>query len=541
MNFNKVWIIAKSLLLSQLRATATGRRMGSIRSIIRKPRILALIDVAAFLIVSVLTYYIASLTTGTSFQAQLQSYVQSAIVIMPALLIAMVLLFGLIFEITSSYQFSSSDSVNWLPVTASEYVLASTLSLLIYYSVVPIIVIAGLFSLALTFGLVQAWELATLLSLFGVFLSASVLEVIRAVLNRFTSSFYKKGGQAAIAVRAIAGVFILVAFQIMFYPTFYTRFIGEISSNFGASWFIPILWASVSVAAFMSGNFATWIAFAALSIALTSVLYYIAVAARSKYWVPMPASIRISSASYAPKSSPSFLRFMSTSQLAIARKDLRGLFRRKEMLRFLALPVIFLVTSVFGFSSSSGGLGFVVYFGIFIAGISAFFLSSSSVGSEGKSIVNLYQNPVRAKDFTVGKVAVPALFGSIFSVLFFVVTAALLRTDTSVIPEFVFLSILLSIELSLVGLYIGARFPNFSESPRSSYMSQTAALIAFPVGAILIGIPLAPLFFASVLGLGFYDFTIAFIVGLVLILLISLVFYWLAKSQVGRLLSQLPF
>ncbi|MGI0084152.1 MAG: hypothetical protein ACREBQ_03630, partial [Nitrososphaerales archaeon] len=284
MNFKKVWIITNSLLLSQLRATARNR--GSVRSIIRRPRILGLLDVVAFIVVAGLVYYFSRLVIGTSMQGVFAEFAKSAVTIMPALLIAMVLLFGLIFEITSSYQFSSSDTVNWLPVTASEYVLASTLALLIYYSIIPAIMISGVFALAYTFGLMDAWVLATVLSLFGVFLSASVLEIIRAVLNRFTSSFYKRGGQAAVAVRAVFGVMILVVFQILFYPTFYTQFIGAISPNFGATWFVPILWASVSVSAFIAGSAGTSIAFGVFSILLACVLYYIAVGARSKYWVP---------------------------------------------------------------------------------------------------------------------------------------------------------------------------------------------------------------------------------------------------------------
>ena len=96
------------------------------------------------------------------------------------------------------------------------------------------------------------------------------------------------------------------------------------------------------------------------------------------------------------------------------------------MLRFLALPVVFLATSLFGISSagsSSGSAPAVFsgfsYFGIFIVGLSTFFLALSSIGAEGKSIVNLYQLPLTVKDFVVGKVITPIVFGSVFGVVFF--------------------------------------------------------------------------------------------------------------------------
>ncbi|MCL5067176.1 MAG: hypothetical protein M1368_02330, partial [Thaumarchaeota archaeon] len=167
--------------------------------------------------------------------------------------------------------------------------------------------------------------------------------------------------------------------------------------------------------------------------------------------------------------------FLSAGQLAITRKDLKGLVRRKEMLRFLALPVVFLATSLFGISSagsSSGGASIVFsgfsYFGIFIVGFSTFFLALSSVGAEGKSIVNLYQLPLTVRDFVVGKAITPIVFGSVFGVIFFSIVDVLFPplepALTLILPV---LAIACATELAFVGLYVGARFPNFSEEPSS--------------------------------------------------------------------------
>jgi hypothetical protein len=540
LNFLKVWIITKSLLLSQLRATSTSRR-GSIRSLIRRPRVLGLLDLAAFVLSAGLTYYIAGAIKGSPDSQAFANFVSEAIVILPALLISMILLIGLVFEITSSYQFSSSDTVNWLPVQANEYVIASALALVIYYSPLPVLFIGGTLSLAYTFGLFQAWELGVVLSLFGIFLSASVLEIIRAVLNRFTSSFFKKGGTFAIAVRAIAGAGVLIIFDIMFYPTLYTRFIGAISSNFGPIWFVPILWPSVSISALISGLSTLSASFGLLSVGLTAALFYLAAVVRTKYWVPIPPSIRISTSVYKPKSRPAFLHFFTAAQLAIARKDLRGLVRRKEMLRFLALPGVFLASTILGVTSS-GGASFFLYFGVFVVGISSFFVASSSIGAEGKAISNLYQTPLESKDFLLGKLTTPSFFASIIAIVFFSVIGALF--ERSMIPEiaaFLVISFALSIELSLIGIYVGARFPNFSESPRASYMSQTASLISFPIAAILIGITMAPLFFATLFGTGIELTLIALGASLVITVILSLVFYLMASGQVKQLLSELPY
>ena len=191
--------------------------------------------------------------------------------------------------------------MNWLPVTASEYVLASTLSLLIYYSIFPVVVLGATLSLAYVFGDLGAWELAAALSMFGIIASTSILEIARAVLNRFSTSFYKRGGRAAIALRALSGVIIIIMFRALFYPTVYEHFLGVITPSFGPTWLVPLLWASVAVTALLSSNLFVSLLFSLLAIGFAIVLFFSAVTLRSKYWVPMQPSVRISSSVYAPK------------------------------------------------------------------------------------------------------------------------------------------------------------------------------------------------------------------------------------------------
>ncbi|MGI0091267.1 MAG: hypothetical protein ACREBS_06120, partial [Nitrososphaerales archaeon] len=189
-SFHKIWIITKSLLLSQLRAAAASRGGGrkSMRSIIRRPLILGIIDVVGFALATGIAYYVGS-EIASSAPPSLVSFVsggvRSVIVILPAVILSIILVLGLVLEVSAGAQFASSDTVNWLPVRASEYVAASTLSLLIYYSIFPVIVLGATLSLAYVFGAIAAWELAAILSIFGIISSTSILEIARAVLNRF--------------------------------------------------------------------------------------------------------------------------------------------------------------------------------------------------------------------------------------------------------------------------------------------------------------------------------------------------------------------
>ena len=542
-SLRKVWIISRSLLLSQLRATAAGgtSRIG-VRSILRRPLILGIIDVVGFAVATGIAYYIGSSIASYASPSQVSSVsgdVRSFIVILPAAILSIILVLGLVLEVSAGAQFASSDTVNWLPVTASEYVAASTLSLLIYYSIFPVVVLGATLSLAYVFGVLGAWELAAVLSIFGIVASTSILEIARAVLNRFSTSLYRRGGRAAIALRALFGVIVIILFQALFYPTVYEHFLGVITTGFGPTWLVPLLWASVAVTALLSANLFVSVLFSLLAIGFAVALFFSAVAARSRYWVPMQPSVRISSSVYAPKSGFAS-RILNQSQLAITKKDLRGLVRRREMVRLLALPGVFLVVALLS-STTSGGFSFFGYFGMLIVAYTVLYLSMSSVGAEGKSIMNLYQAPVVTKDFVIGKAAPSIIFGSGFGIAFYVITALMGSTAyAAVVPLFLVLSVGLAFEMSLLGLLLGMHFPNFSESPRAQFVSQTAGLIALPSAAFIGGISLGPFLITSVFNLGYSNVVEGFVASIAVIGLVTYLFYRSALGQADKLLSQIP-
>ena len=534
MKLEKVWRITQTLLISQLRASSTGR---SARSFIRKPRVLAVLAVSIFALASGVTYLVGRTIVQTPLVDTVRPLVSGAIITLPAIVLGITLVFGLMLEIGGGSSASSSDTINWLPITAGEYVSGSILMVLAYYSVLPALLLGATISFAYLLGLFGAWELAAILSICGMLVAASILEILRAILNRFSSSFYKKGGRSAIAVRAISGVVLILIVQILFYPTFYQRIIGTISSTLGPYWFIPVLWSSVSVASLIQGQGFISLSFALLFLCFAGALFYGAILARIRYWVPVPPSIRISNAVYTPRGS-SFLGFLSPGQLAIARKDLRGLVRRREMTRFLAQPGILLIIAFVGFSS--GGFSGLQYLGFIFVAVSAIFLSMAEIGSEGKSIANLYQFPLSAKDFVIGKAATPVIFDSAFAIVFFVIIAFVSNLTLLTTVFLLVTAVSLVCEMTLLGMFLGVRYPNFSDQARSSYMSTTAGLIGTPLALVLTGISLSPQFFAFFTGATFPFSAIAFAISLAMIFAIGATFYALAVRQSRKLFSQLP-
>lgn len=526
------------LLLSQLRASASTR--ASIRSIIRRPIFLVIIDIAVFAVASGISYAIGSFfSKSPNMNSFLLPLLGGAIITLPSFILGIVLLLGLVLEVSGGSQFTASDTINWLPITPSEYVIGSILTIFVYYSIAPVLMIALTLPLAFIYGMFSAWELATLLSIFGIIASASALEILRATLNRFSSSFYKKGGRGAIAARAVFGIMIIVVFQIFFNPNFYERIIGAITSNLGPSWFIPILWSSVSVAALLHGQSFVSASFALMFLVLTAVLFYGAIIARSKYWVPMPASVRVSNAVYSPKSRlPPLLGFLTSRQLAIARKDLRGLVRRREMVRFLAMPGVFIVLSLF--STASTGISGFQFFGFFMVSMTTLFIATASIGSEGKSISNLYQFPLSPKDFVIGKATPSIIFGCIFAVAFFVIMGMVSAFDVRLTAMLVVSAVLIVLEMTLMGITLGIRFPNFSESARASFMSQTTGLIGFPLSILLMLISLGPLLFTMIFSTDISFIASGFGASVLIDIVVSFVLYRTATGLARKLLSELP-
>jgi hypothetical protein len=147
---------------------------------------------------------------------------------------------------------------------------------------------------------------------------------------------------------------------------------------------------------------------------------------------------------------------------------------------------------------------------------------------------------LKIRDFVIGKSITPLVFGSIFGVLVYLIVALIVRNDAVQAAIFMVAAIGLALEMSFVGTLIGFRFPNFSESPRAQFVSQTGGLIAVPVAAIIGGLSLAPLLITSIFKFGSEYLAIGFGSSIVIILVASFVFFKFAESQAVKLLSQLP-
>jgi len=477
--------LSSVLFKSYLRAGSRGRARVSLVS---QPRIMLLVDLIALMAPLVGLFYMLPRIPGDMLNL-LEPLVAQALIGLPLLMTSAMIVVGIMFELGQSAGLSSSEAVNWLPLTPREYVTASAMSILAVYSPLPVIAVGLTLPLALRFGLEGVWLYSMLLSILALALGAFIVEILKAVMNRVSSSVYRRGGNLGIISRLVLLVLLFVVIQLAFNPYILYSFLGVIVSGVDVVWFIPMLWPSVAIIDLMRFQVPSAILFSFLSLAFMTLIFELAARLRLRYWSPTPVAMIVgTSVAYRPTTSRlSFLGF-SSMETAIALKEFRALVRRKDMARFLAIPVVLIVSFFLpllltpgdsSFSGSSPGLFLAAY----IPCIIPLMFSTIVVGQEGKAVVNLLVLPITAREFIKGKL-LPAW---IFSV---VATLACVGIFEIIAPMGMakFLATIVAGLFTIategfIGLGVGSRHPDFTAGSRSRYVTMGGFLLGLLAGA----------------------------------------------------------
>jgi hypothetical protein len=426
-------------------------------------------------------------------------------------------------------QFSSSEMVNYMPISATEYVLASSLSATFMYLYILTAVLGITLALALRFNMLAVWAFSALLSSFFMVVGGFVSEIIRALVNRVSSSFSKRGGRSAIISRAILIVFVLVVSQLFFNPNILYSVLGVFAPQIYVLWFIPVMWPSIVVMELANGSLLGAAIFSCLTVAFGLALMGLGVYLRARYWVPLPVTIKLASSKgggYRGRGVFGTLGF-NQAESAIISKDARSLFRRKEMVRFWAIPIIMIIpllltTGSMDYYKLYGYIAMICLIGLGMLGL---FLSLMSVGQEGRAVWNLFSSPISVGSLFRAKLALPLLISLILAVIFPVVFSAIFRFGFNASVALLTVMVLGTTVMVLVGCYFGARYPDLEERPRSSYVTGTGMLLAFLVAGVAVLALVSPLMvyafakqFALSIGMNFLVSLVAtVVVGAVLI------------------------
>ena len=547
MNPRKIREIASVLIKSQLRSSRSG---GFGTRLFSSPVVVFVLDIAVFAVAAGIVYLILGAVGAlpSDMATLLDTLTLQAVTSLPALIAPFILVAAVLFELSVSSKFASSDSVNWLPISQTDYVTASVLSVSYAYSFLPALALGVTLPLAARSGILYAWGLSGVLSLISLFAVGALVEIMRAAINRVSSLVYGKAGRGTIVIRLIVTVFVILVVELGFNPTILSSLIGSFTGVVNAAFFIPFFWPSVSISYYLQGASTLSFAFFGMSVFFAVLVLFAAVKVRARYWSPVPVTIEITSTTYEPRIG--FLQSLglTAAEAALVRKDFKGYTRRRELIPQLALPVVFvallIVQQVSMSASGSGATAGNVYPFWLIGGIMAIIVASSSVGQEGKAILNVYASPMTPRAFFRAKLLVASVFGWTTVLALLVASSILSSTSVGVFLASLAVSLIVAIECTLFGFALGTRYPDLQERPRPRFIRPLGLLLAMVVGILVAFVTALPLVLWPFMGNYFeglgVSFGIAVAGGIVFGIVVSIVAYRFALTGASELLAEIP-
>ena len=195
----------------------------------------------------------------------------------------LVLGIGIVFTFFQQVQVAgkvSGQVMYWLPVTWQEHTLASILANLLGY---PVAIVTGLSTGLIAFAVFNGLILQALLTIVILFATAffasSITETIGVLQVRFTGAVYKSSGRAAIWLRLIGSLLIIIVFYIIYFyfVSGTSTFIANLTAAQNGAWYVPFVWPALIISYVAKDLYLQSLLFLALSAFLIAGLYYLAV------------------------------------------------------------------------------------------------------------------------------------------------------------------------------------------------------------------------------------------------------------------------
>src|SRR5438046_6388441 len=243
---------AKILMISRLRGT---RRSFVTNSITARPVIIALIGIGLFVFGLGLGWVTISVLTSSSTDATAVAQIVFTIFGgIPIFLIGFFFSMGLLWELNASPESESADSINWLPISPSEYVFASTLSTSYTHSPLVLVTVGYRLPIGILTGTPSPFLVLVVASVVAAFIGSVTVEILRSLLARASTSFNKVGGRSMIILRILGVILILLFTQTLFSGFLIIRIINTVSSTNAATILVPLLWPTISITSILRSN-----------------------------------------------------------------------------------------------------------------------------------------------------------------------------------------------------------------------------------------------------------------------------------------------
>src|SRR5205809_3120828 len=283
---------AKILMLSRLRNT---RRSFLSNSITNRPILIALIGSIMFAAGAGFgTATVAFLRDAGASPVDIGQIVETIFGGIPIFLIGFFFTMGLLWELNASSESESADSINWLPISPSEYVFASTLSTTYTYSPLVLVTIGYSLPIGILTGNTLAFLVLVVASVVAAFIGSVTVEILRSLLARASTAFNKVGGRSMIILRILGVMLILLFTQTLFSGFLIIRIINSVTSANAATILVPLLWSTLSVTSLLRSNPLSSPFCLFLSLGFLVVLSSAALVLRSNFWVAIPPSFHFS-------------------------------------------------------------------------------------------------------------------------------------------------------------------------------------------------------------------------------------------------------
>jgi hypothetical protein len=520
------------LVASQLRS---GRSTSDPRSLFGRPAIIGLVDAGLFLVTfGLLT---VALAPDPSAAAMLRPLVVGILPFVPLAAVGVVLVAGTSFELMSNARFAASDAANWMPLTAIEYVGASSTAIAYSYSPAIALVLGGVGPLAFATGFGWAYVASALLSLVALFEGAFLVEMVRAASNRAGSIGSGRRGAATLVLRAVLLIVVILILDLALNPVILLRFVGSISAVPILATVVPLLWASAALSALVAGQLTVAVVFVVAQLAFVGFLAAVAGYLRQRYWVPAPAEIRLGEHQYAARHPLLSAVGLDRAEAALVGKDLRGFVRRRELLPLLVVPIVLVILLVVE-GSSFGFFGVLLWVG-WVAGFFGLLLSVTSVGQERRGLQLLFAFPISPRSVFRAKATaalIPVLLGAGAMAL---VVGLLFGFPPDILAGELALTLVDGGVLVLWGLVFASRYSDFQERPRPQFVRPGPMIGAMASGVVLLSGIVIPA--ALVLAAPSATDLPLVIVSAVVAVIAGVVAYRLARSGFDRLFVELPF
>ncbi len=519
-------------------------------SFFSRPKVILALDIIAFVVPSI----VLQITVGyipAQINTILAPMVAQAIISVPILMTSAVIVSGLMFELGQGSAISSSEAVNWWPVSPREYVAASALSTSSLYSTFLVLSAGITLPLVLKFDLFYVWPPMILLSIFSLFLGSFIVEFLKAITNRVSAVAYKRSSRFTMALRLIALIILFAVVQLVFQPFVLAWFFGVIVAGIEVVWVLPFVWPSAAMISLLRYETVQTTIYTAFSLFFTVALYELASQLRRRFWSPVPVSISIDEAQeYIPHGGVGKDFGLNSLASLLALKEFRALTRRKDLARFIAIPIVIAVSMFAPIIASPGdmsGRGPGFFLAVMIPFLVPLMFTTISIGQEGTSIMNLLSLPVKSTDLIKGKLAPALLISGVVTFAVMGLMEILAPLGFSNILAIFAVSIIALIVNSLIGLGVGARWPDYTLGARSRYISLKGFFAGFALAGLATLAVYVPVGFYIVtsggirgevpsLGLSLFSmFAISTIIGCVLILLS----YFYCRRGIENLLSNM--